>query len=175
MFNSRQLLTHTMLLQAVTNRRTVKADLRAQALGAFQQYLRNQNGFVFWNPQRDTPEPFFSNPNYAPKNEPIENCVFGTLGRGNWTSTIEGVEEGLEWCLSPWETAPPEFRSNEVKKLLTGDPVRTGAQLFCQSSSDIQQNSNCSIDLVITDPPRQHFLFGSFEFLLRVAQTPASP
>jgi adenine-specific DNA methylase len=153
MFNSRQLLTHTMLLQAVTNRRTVKADLRAQALGAFQQYLRNQNGFVFWNPQRDTPEPFFSNPNYAPKNEPIENCVFGTLGRGNWTSTIEGVEEGLEWCLSPWETAPPEFRSNEVKKLLTGDPVRTGAQLFCQSSSDIQQISNCSIDLVITDPP----------------------
>lgn len=97
MFNSRQLLIHSLLLNATVNAGTFSVEARHQALRAIQQYLTNQNGFVFWNPQRDTPEPFFSNPNYAPKIQPIENSVFGHLGRGNWTSTIEGVQEGLEW------------------------------------------------------------------------------
>ena len=101
MFNSRQLLVHSVLLRSICATGDVAPDIRHQALGAIQQYLRNQNSFVFWNPQRDTPEPFFSNPNYAPKTQPIENNVFGVLGRGNWTSTIEGIDEGLRWCRSP--------------------------------------------------------------------------
>src|SRR6185312_2661282 len=122
MFNSRQLLIHSLLLKATSSTNSFPIQARHQVLGAIQQYLRNQNGFVFWNPQRDTPEPFFSNPNYAPKIHPIENSVFGNLGRGNWTSTIEGIQEGLEWCRTPWETAPGEYRGEEEEpKLFTGD------------------------------------------------------
>ena len=59
MFNSRQLLVHVGspafgCTEAMSPRRFV-----IRALVHIQQYLRNQNGFVFWNPQRDTPEPFF--------------------------------------------------------------------------------------------------------------------
>src|SRR5690606_23962982 len=61
MFNPRQLLVHTQLLRAITEAPEDQwpLDVREQALGALQQYLRNQNMFVFWNPQRDTPEPMF--------------------------------------------------------------------------------------------------------------------
>jgi DNA modification methylase len=153
MFNSRQLLVHSLLLRAVCEIPGVAKDVRHQGLGAIQQYLRNQNGFVFWNPQRDTPEPFFSNPNYAPKSHPIENNVFGRLGRGNWTSTIEGVIEGLTWCRSPWEAAPPEYSSeNGESRICLEDAVLPGARLICASSSE-RQLAKRSIDLVITDPP----------------------
>lgn len=154
MFNSRQLLVHASLLRAAMTVGEVPAEVRHQALGAIQQYLRNQNGFVFWNIQADKVEPFFSNSNYAPKNQPVENNVFGKLGRGNWTSTVEGVNEGLQWCRSPWEPAPPGFRNeNDEPKIYTGDPVLAGGVLACHSSSDISELKTSSIDLVITDPP----------------------
>jgi putative DNA methylase len=73
MFNSRQLLLHSLLLRAVCDIPGVPKDVRHQALGAVQQYLRNQNGFVFWNIQADKVEPFFSNSNYAPKTLAVEN------------------------------------------------------------------------------------------------------
>lgn len=154
MFNSRQLLVHAILLKAVCQTNGISTDVRHQALGAIQQYLRNQNGFVFWNPQRDTPEPFFSNPNYAPKAHPIENCVFGALGRGNWTSTVEGINEGLLWTRDPWEVAPPNYRDeHEESRIALDDVVIPGATLHCCSSSDVPAISDRAIDLVITDPP----------------------
>jgi putative DNA methylase len=154
MFNSRQLLVHSLLLRSVCETGKVSSEVRHQGLGAIQQYLRNQNGFVFWNPQRDTPEPFFSNSNYAPKSLPVENCVFAKLGRGNWTSTTEGVVEGLEWTRNPWDVAPPDHRleSSEPRVLLE-DAVLPGAQLICGSSSELPQFEERSVDLVITDPP----------------------
>src|SRR5262249_6106946 len=57
MFNSRQLLLHSILLKAVCNIPGVSEDVRHQALGALQQYIRNQNSFVFWNIQADKVEP----------------------------------------------------------------------------------------------------------------------
>src|SRR5207248_2512634 len=112
--------------------------VKEQALGAVQQYLRNQNMFVFWNWQRDTPEPFFSNSNYAPKNLPIENGVFGELGRGNWTSTVEGVIEGMQWARAPWEVAPPEVRDAlGTSRITLPDAVLPGADVRCGSSSDM--------------------------------------
>jgi putative DNA methylase len=154
MFNSRQLLVHSVLLRSVCETGNVSSEVRHQGLGAIQQYLRNQNGFVFWNPQRDTPEPFFSNSNYAPKSLPIENCVFAKLGRGNWTSTTEGVVEGLEWTRNPWDVAPPDHRlESSEPRVLLDDAVLPGAQLICGSSSEIPQFEDRSVDLVVTDPP----------------------
>jgi putative DNA methylase len=154
MFNSRQMLVHALLLKAVCETTGFATDVRHQALGAIQQYLRNQNGFVFWNPQRDTPEPFFSNPNYAPKAHPIENCVFGALGRGNWTSTVEGIKEGLLWTRDPWEVAPPDYREeHDESRIALDDALVPGGTLLCCSSSDIPTIPDRSIDLVITDPP----------------------
>jgi putative DNA methylase len=154
MFNSRQLLVHALLLQAVCKPSGFTTDVRHQGLGAIQQYLRNQNGFVFWNIQADKVEPFFSNSNYAPKSLPVENCVFSRLGRGNWTSTTEGVIEGLEWARHPWDVAPPDHRlESGEKRILLEDAILPGAQLTCCSSSEIGQFADRNFDLVITDPP----------------------
>ncbi len=163
MFHPRQLLVHSQLLKAILNSGSHEWATREFVLGAFQQYLRNQCLFSIWNPQRDTPEPMFSNNNYHPKATVVENCVFATLGRGNWASSVEGVIEGRDWAANPWEAVSAEGLkrsaptvANEIsgksEKVLPGDPVN-GADVLCGSSTELVQLADASLDLVITDPP----------------------
>ena len=53
MFNPRQLLVLTQLLKAITEIGTYSWEVREYVLGAYQQYLRNQNMFCFWDISRD--------------------------------------------------------------------------------------------------------------------------
>ncbi|QHS10957.1 DUF1156 domain-containing protein [Sinimarinibacterium sp. NLF-5-8] len=163
MFNPRQLLVHAQLLKAIVEVGNYDWQVREYALGALQQYLRNQNMFSFWNIQADKLEPHFSNNNYHPKSLPIENCVFATLGRGNWASCIEGIIEGREWTLHPWEAVSAEGLkrkdaalassiTGKSEKVFPGDPI-SGAEVFCGSSTELTQLADSSLDLVITDPP----------------------
>lgn len=69
MFNERQLLVLSALLRSVC---TVGEDrhrwqAREFVLGAFQQYLRNQNLFCIWDRDYDKLVPHMSNNNYHPK------------------------------------------------------------------------------------------------------------
>ena len=164
MFNPRQLLVHAQLLKAIATAGNYDWQVREYVLGAFQQYLRNNCIFSFWNIQRDTPEPHFSNNNYHPKSLPVENCVFATLGRGNWASSAEGVVEGRDWAVDPWEAVSAEGLrrkdssladqiSGKSEKVSPGDPVLNNTEVFCGSSTDLAQLSAGSLDLVITDPP----------------------
>ena len=163
MFNPRQLLIHAQLLKSIATVGDYDWSIREYVLGAFQQYLRNQCLFSFWNPQRDTPEPMFSNNNYHPKSTVIENCVFPSLGRGNWASCVEGLIEGRDWALHPWEAVSAEglkrIDTNLASqipgksiKVYPSDPVQSVTP-FCGSSTELAQISDGSLDLVITDPP----------------------
>ena len=155
MFNARQLLVHSQLLQFASNGKEYSLDVRCQALGAIQQYLRNQNMFCIYDVGYDKLAPFFSNPNYAPKSLTLENSVFPVLGRGNLRSVRETVESGLEWAKQPWEA----FFSivdgaKESKRLETADPVNPNcADVRCTSSSDLSCWPEQSFELVVTDPP----------------------
>src|SRR5262249_16312064 len=139
-------------------------ETKVCALGAFEQYLRNQNMFCIWDISRDCMAPHFSNNNYHPKANIVENAVFPVLGRGNWQSCAEAVLEGLQWCKDPWEALPKielEAAAPEIAEQLSGkstkvfpcDPVTNSHVLACRSSSDLQTIPNESYDLVITDPP----------------------
>ena len=151
MFNTRQLIVHATLLKAIVTA-DVAEDVRCQAIGAAQQYLRNQNGFCIWDIGYDKLVPFFSNPNYAPKERFVENCVFHQMGRGNLTSTIEGVIEGVTWATDPWEVAPPEVRESlSQSRLQMPDAVVGGGDARCASASEMPWTD--SFDLIITDPP----------------------
>ena len=163
MFNPRQLLVHAQLLKAIVNVGNYEWEVREYVLGAFQQYLRNQCLFSFWNPQRDTPEPMFSNNNYHPKSTLIENCVFPALGRGNWASSSEGIVEGRDWAINPWEAVSAETLkrkdpaladaiSGKSEKVFPGDPIGKVA-VYQGSSTDLAHLESGSLDLVITDPP----------------------
>ncbi len=156
LFGPRQLLVHALLLRAIIAASDDEwpLDVREQALGAFQQYLRNQNMFIFWNLQRDTPEPMFSNPNFHPKVLTIENCAFHFLGRGNWKSSTEKVLEALQWMGEPWElVCLDQDASTKSGKVFPGDPLHPGQTILCQSSTDLSASRDEPYDLVITDPP----------------------
>lgn len=163
MFNPRQLLVLCQLLKAMNTGGEHSDAVRDFVLGAFQQYLRNQNMFTIWNLQRDTPEPMFSNNNFHPKSTMVENCVFPDYGRGNWNSQQENLVAALQWKESPWELvqndrlagdAPLLFDSlaGKSEKVECGDPVRD-AEVFCASSTDLSVLDTGSYDLVVTDPP----------------------
>lgn len=158
MFNPRQLLVHTQLLRAITNAAEERwpLDVREQALGAFQQYLRNQNMFCFWDVSRDCMAPHLSNANYHPKQLVIENCVFHSLGRGNWESSARKVLEGVQWAREPWElvlAVTDDGVKAKSGKAPCDDPVEFGSALFCGSSTDLSMLEEEPFDLVITDPP----------------------
>lgn len=163
MFNPRQLLVNAQLLKAIVEVGNYEWQVREYVLGAYQQYLRNQNMFCFWDSGYDKLVPHLSNNNYHPKALPVENCVFATLGRGNWVSCIEGIIEGRDWAVHPWEAVSAEGVkrkdstlaagiTGKSEKVFPGDPV-TGAEVFCGSSTELAQIADSSLDLVITDPP----------------------
>jgi adenine-specific DNA methylase len=163
MFNPRQLLVHALLLKSIWTTGNYTVAARAYVLGAFQQYLRNQNLFCFWDISRDCLAPHMSNNNYHPKATAVENCVFSALGRGNWASCIEGILEGKQWALFPWETLSidslrrnnkdlAELCSGKSEKVFSGDPVLP-AEVIQASSTDLEALRDQEWDLVITDPP----------------------
>jgi putative DNA methylase len=163
MFNPRQLLVHTQLLRSILTVGSHDWLVREFVLGAFQQYLRNQNLFCFWDVGYDKLVPHMSNNNYHPKSNVVENCVFPSLGRGNWTSCAEGIVQGREWALRPWEAASVEglrshaptlaaSLSGKSSKVLTGDAVRE-ACIFQGSSTELDRCDTAAFDLVVTDPP----------------------
>ena len=164
MFNARQLLVHTQLLKAVVTIGKSSSPATEAVLGAFQQYLRNQNMFCIWNQQADKLEPMFSNNNFHPKSTVVENSVFSRLGRGNWESCSEGILEGLAWCSAPWEAVPAamltvnhpslaERINGKSAKVFPGDPLTHGVTLTTGSSTALPAIADSSLDLIITDPP----------------------
>lgn len=161
MFNPRQLLLHTHLLKVITEapEDAWPLDVREQALGAFQQYLRNQNMFAFYHAKRDCLAPALSNPNYHPKYLSIEVSAFSD-GYGPWKTTSNGILGGLEWVLNPWEPVIKEVEG-QTKSFRTElyDPIIPGNEPYCGSSTDLSMLGNEQFDLVITDPPFGNNLF----------------
>ncbi|EKO3767510.1 DUF1156 domain-containing protein [Shewanella sp. MSW] len=164
MFNPLQLLIHSQILKAIDTAHGFSDTAKEIALGTFQQYLRNQNMFCIWNPQRDTPEPMFSNSNYHPKSTVVENSVFADLGRGNWASCRANTISGLAWAKSPWEivsnahlvTISDDLASSisgKSEKARLDDNVLPGTKVTCGSSTELQHITDGELDLVITDPP----------------------
>lgn len=160
LFDARQLLIHSQLLKSIVllQERGMPLDLCEQALGAFQQYLRNQNRFCFWNIGADKLEPMFSNSNYNVRPQTIGNCAFADLGRGNWRSAVGTVIEGLEYIKKPWET----YLGSKIdgNSLEVGDEVATDCtEIHCGSSMELSFLDAGTFDLVITDPPFGDNLF----------------
>lgn len=164
MFNSRQLVVHACLLKAIRDVGHYSDNVRFFVLGGFQQYLRNQNMFCFWDVGYDKLVPHMSNNNYHPKSNLIENCVFPNLGRGNWQSCMDALLTTVAWITTPWELVRNERLSainselephlkGKSEKVFPGDPILNSADLKCESSTELTTVGDASYDMVITDPP----------------------
>lgn len=163
MYNPRQLLVHAQILKAITTAGNYSWEVREYVLGAFQNYLRNQSMFSFWHMKFDKLAPALSNSNFHPKSNVVEVGVFSPMGYGPWSSTIEVLNKGRQWALTPWEIVSVEMlRRNhpelgakcfgKSEKVITEDPLDS-AVLFQGSSTDLAQILDGSLDLIITDPP----------------------
>ena len=163
MFNPRQLLVHGQLLKAIVEIGDYDWGVREYVIGAFQQYLRNQCMFSFWHMKLDKLAPAMSNSNFHPKSNVVEVGVFSPMGYGPWSSTVAILSKGREWALDPWEAVSIESLKRQDSILagqLTGksekvrpnDPVGD-VTVFQGSSTELNQLSEESQDLVITDPP----------------------
>lgn len=161
MFNPRQLLVHTQLLKAIIDapEESWPLDVREQVLGAFQQYLRNQNMFAFYHVKRDCLAPALSNSNYHPKNATIEVSAYSD-GYGPWKTTSVGILDGLYWALNPWDSVIKE-EAGQTKSIRAEmpDPLIPGNEPYCGSSTDLSILGDELFDLVITDPPFGNNLF----------------
>ena len=166
MFNPRQMLVHSQLLRAIVAGGSTahRWETREYVLGAFQQYLRNQNMFCFWDVSYDKLVPHMSNANYHPKSTPVENSVFGSLGRGNWVSCANQILKAQAWADEPWEVvARDRLRhlsptlANDLKakshKVFPGDPVCDRVTVECVSATDLSGIEEGAYDIVVTDPP----------------------
>lgn len=152
MFNPRQLLVHAQLLKAIVNVGSYDWKVREYVLGAFQQYIRNQDMFCFWNLQRAL-EPMFSNNNFHPKMNVVENSVFSGLGRGDFTACASKALESQVWAKNPWEIACFDDDKHS-EKVTVGDAIsHENVDVYCHSATDLSNLATGSIDLVITDPP----------------------
>lgn len=163
MFSPRQRLVLALLLKAITTAGSHDWRVREFVLGAFHRYLQHQNLLCFWDIQQDCVAPSLSNSNFHPKSTVVENSVFAHLGRGNWNSSIESLLDALAWIDAPTDLVSNERLSvqfpeigaqttGKSTKVPTGD-VLGSVDLFCGSSTDLQDYEAASVDLVITDPP----------------------
>jgi adenine-specific DNA methylase len=163
MFNPRQLLVHAQLLKAIVNVGSYDWKVREYVLGAFQNFLRNQNSLAFWHMTYDKLAPAMSNSNFHPKNNVVEVGVFPPMGYGPWSSTVEVLFNGGEWAQNPWEAVSAEYLkryassvateiSGKSEKVYPSDRL-LGAETYCGSSTDLTYAPTASLDLVITDPP----------------------
>jgi putative DNA methylase len=151
MFNPRQLLVHSLLLKAIATNKEASAQTKVAVLGVFQQYLRNNNLFCFWNMQRAL-EPMFSNNNFHPKSTMVESSVFTGIARGDFAASAKKLMEAAEWSESPWEIATFDGEGHS-EKIPINDRVLHEAVLECSSASELSSLPDSSHDLVVTDPP----------------------
>lgn len=174
MFNARQLLVHALLLRAIVEVGGDKHtwETREFVLAAFQQYLRNQNMFCFWDISRDGMAPALSNANFHPKMVIVEGSVFSSLGRGNWSSCTESLLETIEWVKNPVELVSNEWLSESApgfagsltgksEKTCVGDSPVVMPDLVCGSATELTSwhSEHNQFDLVVTDPPFGGLLF----------------
>ncbi|MDR1622594.1 MAG: hypothetical protein LBS00_09490 [Synergistaceae bacterium] len=163
LFNFRQSLVLSQLLKAIVETGNYDWTTREFVLGAFQQFLRNQNMFCFWDIGYDKLCPFMSRNGFQAKNTMLENGVFPILGRGNWLSCISVVIAGEAWAKHPWEIVSVEGLSQfnkdladqykeKSEKVSPKDSIGDADIVQC-SSTELRQIENSSIDLIITDPP----------------------
>jgi putative DNA methylase len=153
MFNTRQLLVHTHLLKSIikAQKNNWPLDVCEQTLGAVQQHLRYCSMFSFYQQQYDKTIPHFSTADYNPKMLISEINAFASIGAGKWASCASLITEGVKWAKETWEIFIPN--DNKSLRVNTGEPIVTGNEIYCLSSTDLSTISNDLFDLVITDPP----------------------
>jgi adenine-specific DNA methylase len=165
MFNARQLLCLSMLLEAIL--KLPDTNIRELILAAFSDCLDANNMFCKYEIEWHKISLFFGFHAYHPIERPTENNVWGTeLGRGTFTKCFEKVRKAKVYCQNPHERLlnlrGQRYSKRTGNERIEGYGVRSfdelihtdrAALLKSQSSEDMSFIPSKSVDAVITDPP----------------------
>ena len=166
MFNPRQLLVNSLMLKAILTTESGKhrPEAREFVLGAFQQFIRCNTMLSIWHLRNNQISAALSNSNFHPKQTSLEPSAFAPVGDGNWKSAIRGILAAVEWKERPWELVSKDqverlnpSLSGEItgkSEKVPSDQILSGTEeIYCSSSTQLDQYGSETIDMVITDPP----------------------
>ncbi|UCG02177.1 MAG: hypothetical protein JSW11_21620 [Candidatus Heimdallarchaeota archaeon] len=167
LFNERQLLTLTLILQYIHE----IPDSRYQEmfLAAFINLLNHNNVFTRYSPKGQKVEGIFARHDFHPLSTFAENNVWGTkYGRGTWKKCLSRLLKGKEYNLTPFNyqrslsstgrSVKQKFFSGKIDGKAISEyskefpSIDKKLLLLCQDSEDIK-DLPLSIDLIISDPP----------------------
>ena len=150
MFNSRQLLCLSTLLAAIGEEED--QVLKEMLLSGFYNLLNNVSDFCSYRTSVLALRQVFARHDYAPKNLPCENNVWGSsLGMGSFSSMFDAVINGKKFSLNPFDRQVKEGKSKNInsKERIQGN--LQNCDLKCISSHNLK--SPLKAELAITDPP----------------------
>ena len=167
LFNSRQLLTLSLILDYIRN--IEDENLQEMFLAAFLNLLNHNNAFTRYSPKGQKVEGIFSRHDFHPLSTYAENNVWGTkYGRGTWIKCLRRLLKGKDYNLKPFnfEYTTNKERITKRRKVVTGKIAghdyngkienfpdkESNLLLLCQDSEKIPLFLN-GIDLIISDPP----------------------
>lgn len=165
LFNYRQLLTLGLLLNEILN---IKPYYISEwLLLAFSDCLASNNMLCCYAYEYRKLTPLFGIHAYTVPSRVVENNVIGTnsLGRGTFKKTFQKMIKGKQYCQETYEVRIDDKGKRE--KIFTGetisDDVSNSANEFYdsegntlilnQSSENLKNVKNNSIDIILTDPP----------------------
>jgi adenine-specific DNA methylase len=152
MFNSRQLLALSTLLNEIRNEENERC--RELLLLSFSSSLERNNMFCRYFNDRNTIQGNFDRHDFAPKIDPSENSIWASAEiRGSFSNMFSRLKKGLEYQNKVYDW--------DIKRLDTSDRVHWSqetisgekAKLFSGDSREILGALEGTVDAVITDPP----------------------
>lgn len=151
MFNSRQLLCLSTLLQAIDEEEN--QILKEMFLSAFQMTIEANNMFSRYRTNAGTRSPFgglFSRHDYQIKSTTCEINVWGALPLyGPFISCFGKVIEGKKYCTNPFDM---KDLGKSRKRIPSNESISiANCKLYSRSSTE-SLNSEL-FNLVVTDPP----------------------
>ncbi len=156
MFNARQLLALSTLLQFVSQEKNVKS--RDLLLCAFSNTLEANNLFTRNIPSRRTPggtapAGVFARHDFQPKATLCEQNVWGTVsGNNTYISRMRALRLGIAYAQRPFEGDFDDKGKHCKREGL--DPVPfDGQALLLSGDSRTEIDKATGADLIITDPP----------------------
>jgi putative DNA methylase len=156
MFNARQMLALSTLLQSVCQEKNVKS--RDLLLCACSITLETNNLFTRNIPSRRTPggtapAGVFARHDFQPKATLCEQNVWGTVsGNNTYISRMRALRQGIAYAQCPYDGDFDEAGKHCKREGL--DPVPfDGQALLISGDSRAEIDKADGVDLVITDPP----------------------
>lgn len=164
LFNKRQLYALGLILKHISKISDLK--MKEWLLLAFSDALASNNMLCSYAFGYQKLTPLFGIHAYTVPSRPVENNVWGTggLGRGSFEKIFNKMIRSKQYCENPYET---RMHNNATKKVFTSEKIRSNvtfdakkfydsesdALILNQSSTQLDQVKNKSVDLILTDPP----------------------